>query len=104
MWSIGTLCHELCKKTAESKNAELGGSREHVLHGDVDAHRKGHFWGCLAAWKAYSFGGWVKGWVVPKKGGPILTMYTLYDILPKELPFGSRNDCTCIKIFSGATH
>jgi len=29
-------------------------------------------------------------------------IYTSYDVfLSKELPFGGRIDCTCIKIFSG---
>jgi len=34
--------------------------------------------------------------------GPILTINTSYDIsLHKELRFDDRNDCTCVKIFSG---
>jgi len=38
---------------------------------------------------------------VQKAGGPILAIYTLYDVsLCKELPFGGHDDCTCIKIFS----
>jgi len=38
-----------------------------------------------------------------KMGGAVVLMiYTSYDLfLHKELPFGDRNDCTCIKIFSG---
>jgi len=37
-----------------------------------------------------------------KRIGPILTMCTSYDVLlHKELPFGSRDDGTCVKIFSG---
>jgi len=35
-------------------------------------------------------------------GGPILTIYTSFDVLlRKELPFGSRYDCSCVKMFSG---
>ena len=35
-------------------------------------------------------------------GGPILTIYTSYDVfLRKELPYAGRNDCICVKIFSG---
>jgi len=35
-------------------------------------------------------------------GEPILTIYMSYVVfLHKELPFGGRGDCTCIKIFSG---
>ena len=37
-----------------------------------------------------------------KTGGPILTIYTLYDVfLCKELPFVIHNDCTYTEIFSG---
>ena len=37
-----------------------------------------------------------------KTDGPILMIYTSYDVfLSKELPFGGRIDCTCVKIFSG---
>jgi len=37
-----------------------------------------------------------------KTGGPILMIYTSYHVfLHKELPFGDRDDCTCVKIFSG---
>ena len=39
-----------------------------------------------------------------KRGGPILAIYTSYDVfLRKELPFVSRDvhDCTCINKFSG---
>jgi len=35
-------------------------------------------------------------------GGPILTVYTSYDVfLHKELPFGGHDECTCREIFSG---
>jgi len=35
-------------------------------------------------------------------GGPILTIYTSYDVfLHKEVPFLGRDDRVCIKIFSG---
>jgi len=40
-------------------------------------------------------GGWVSS---TKTGGPILTIYTSYDVL---LPFGGRDDCTGVKIFNG---
>jgi len=34
-----------------------------------------------------------------KTDEPVLMIYTLYDVfLCKELPFGGRSDCTCIKI------
>jgi len=36
-----------------------------------------------------------------KTDGPILTICALYVLLPKELPFGSRDDCACVKIFTG---
>jgi len=36
---------------------------------------------------------------VQKAGGPILTIYTSYDVLlRKELSFSGRDDCTCVKI------
>jgi len=39
---------------------------------------------------------------VQKTGGPIFTIYMSYDVfLHKGLPVGSRDDCTCVKIFSG---
>jgi len=39
---------------------------------------------------------------VQKTGGPILTTYMLHDMfLHKQLPFGGRDDCICVKIFSG---
>jgi len=35
-------------------------------------------------------------------GGQTLIINTSYDVfLCKELPFGGRDDCTCVKIFSG---
>ena len=30
--------------------------------------------------------------------GPILTTYMLYDVF---MPFGGRDDCTCVKSFCG---
>jgi len=34
-----------------------------------------------------------------KTGAPVLTIYTLYDVfLREELPFGGRDDYTCVKI------
>jgi len=36
-----------------------------------------------------------------KTGGPILTIYTSYDVFPQGVAFGGRDDCTCINIFSG---
>jgi len=37
-----------------------------------------------------------------KTGGLILTNHASYDVfLRKELAFVDRNDCTCVKIFSG---
>ena len=37
-----------------------------------------------------------------KKGGSILTIHKSYDVfLYTELPFVGRDDCTCVKIFSG---
>jgi len=39
---------------------------------------------------------------VQKTGGPMLTIYTLYDVfLCKELFFGGCDDCTDVKFFSG---
>ena len=35
-------------------------------------------------------------------GGLDLTIYTSYDVfLRKQLPFGSRDDCTCVEIVNG---
>ena len=37
-----------------------------------------------------------------KTGGPFLAIYMSYDVfLRKEFPYGRRNDCTCVKSFSG---
>ena len=37
-----------------------------------------------------------------KTGGLVIMICTSYDMfLCKELPFGDRSDCTCVKIFSG---
>jgi len=39
---------------------------------------------------------------VQKTAGPMLTINTSYDqFLHKELRFDDRDDCTCVKIFSG---
>jgi len=39
---------------------------------------------------------------VQTSGGPILTIYTSYDMfLRNEMPFEGRDNCTCIKIISG---
>jgi len=44
----------------------------------------------------------MKGWAVQKTAGPMLTINTSYDqFLHKELRFDDRDDCTCVKIFSG---
>ena len=36
-----------------------------------------------------------------KTNGPILTIYTSYDVFAQEVAFGGRDDCTCVKILSG---
>jgi len=62
---------------------------------------KGHFWG-ISLIEKHRFGSWVKGQAVQKTGGPILMIYTLYDVfLFKQLSFGEHSYCTCIQIFSG---
>jgi len=39
---------------------------------------------------------------VQKMDGPILTICMSYDVfLHKQVPFGNRNDCTCVKRFTG---
>ena len=100
------LCRELCKygwtdREAVS-DAELGGFTERVLHGSVDAPVGRGTFGCLADWKVLyniDFGGWVKQWAVQKTRWQILTICTLYDVFScKELPFGGRGDCSCVKI------
>jgi len=49
---LRTLCHELIKNGRTDRDAiwyaELGGSREHALHGDVDAPTGRGSFGCLA--------------------------------------------------------
>ena len=81
---------------AEVWDAELGGSKEHVLHEDVDVLMgSGNFW---ASGQLKSILGVGQGCAVQKTGEPILTIYIYYVLLWKELAFGG---CTCIKIFSG---
>jgi len=40
------------------------------------------------------------GELCKKAGGPILKIYTLYDVFLLLLS-GGRDDCACVKIFSG---
>jgi len=68
-------------------------------------NEKGDFcvvWPIEKYFKTYDFGDWTKGMSCAKTGGPVLTIYTSYDVFfRKELPFGDRDDSTSVKKFSG---
>jgi len=68
----------------------------------VDAPWEGALLGCLTNWKGFwKFG---KRMTCTKTSGPILTIYTSYDVfLRKQSPFGGHDICTCVKVFSGVS-
>jgi len=56
---------------------------------------------CIAYWKALQTTGFW-GLCERMRCGPILIIYTSYDVFfRKELHIGGRDDCSCVKIFSG---
>ena len=92
-----------CAKTAELIEMQFGmlthldGSREHVLHGDIDADTGRGTLRVSGRLKSIAkhriLGVWLIGSAMQKMGGGTLAIYTLYDVLlRKELPFGGQDD------------
>jgi len=78
-----------CAKTAKPIETQFGmlsrvGPGNMYYMGMYMLHGTGHFWGCLADGKSLQsieFWGSVKGWVVQKTDGPILTLKFLVALI-----------------------
>jgi len=88
------LCHQLCKNSWTDRDgildAESGGPKE--PRGADAPMGRGTFVGVSRSLQSIGFRGLGKRVSCTKTGGPILTIYTSYDVLlHEEVPFGDHD-------------
>ena len=104
-----TPCHELCKNGRTDRDAVwdvgLRGSRERVLHGDVDASWVGALFGVSGRLKSiilHRILGLGKRVSCAQNGWTNLNdLYVVWCVFVQGVAFWGHDDCTCVKTFSG---